>query len=65
MRCVVVDAASCADDDTLVGGGEYYKDVEISDSESSLESGDADGDGECGLGRKRTLRVVIRSRAFL
>jgi myosin protein heavy chain len=63
-----VDAAEIADDDTLVGAGEcYYKDVEVSESEIGDEERENEGEdgGGCGIKRKRTIRVIIRSRAFL
>ncbi|KAF2677463.1 hypothetical protein K458DRAFT_481368 [Lentithecium fluviatile CBS 122367] len=68
-RVVDVSASAVGDDDTLVGG-EYYKDVEVTDSEdgSGLEGSEGEGGNggkECGVKRKRTIRVVIRSRAFL
>lgn len=50
--------------------GELYKEkeveIEVSDSEppSDVES-DAGPHGGCGVKRKRTIRVVIRSRAFI
>lgn len=49
------------DAETLVGAsevGEKEVDVDVTDSEE--EEND-----ECGVKRKRTIRVVIRSRAFL
>jgi len=51
------------DEHTLVGEvGEKEIDVDITDDEASEEE---DKEGECGIKRKRTIRVVIRSRAFL
>lgn len=39
--------------------------IEITDDEaSSVDESEAGGDG-CGVKRKRTIRVVIRSRAFI
>ncbi|KAL6711588.1 hypothetical protein ACN47E_004522 [Coniothyrium glycines] len=39
-------------------------DVEVTDDDS--EDGDVGGSGdECGVKRKRTIRLIIRSRAFL
>ncbi|KAF1931919.1 uncharacterized protein M421DRAFT_323221 [Didymella exigua CBS 183.55] len=59
------------DMETLVEiDGELYKEkeveIEVSDSEppSDVESDAGPQDG-CGIKRKRTIRVVIRSRAFL
>lgn len=59
------------DNETLVEvDGELYKEkeveIEISDSEpeSDVESEAGPQDG-CGVKRKRTIRVVIRSRAFI
>jgi myosin protein heavy chain len=59
---VVVDLD---DDDgsTLVGGEVGEKEVDVDVTDDELESGDG-GEG-CGVKRKRTIRVVIRSRAFL
>lgn len=58
------------EDTTLVDGesgsmkGVKKMDVEISDEES--ESEDAVNSGnDCGVKRKRTIRLIIRSRAFL
>lgn len=61
------------EDETLVEvDGELYKEkeveIEVSDSESdSNPNSDAEsvGDRPCGVRRKRTIRVVIRSRAFI
>ncbi|KAL1656175.1 class II myosin [Didymella pomorum] len=59
------------DNETLVEvDGELYKEkeveIEVSDSEppsdTESEAGQQDG---CGVKRKRTIRVVIRSRAFI
>ena len=59
------------DNETLVEvDGELYKEkeveIEVSDSEpeSDAESDAGPQDG-CGIKRKRTIRVVIRSRAFI
>lgn len=59
------------DNETLVEvDGELYKEkeveIEVSDSEpeSDVESLAGPQDG-CGVKRKRTIRVVIRSRAFI
>lgn len=59
------------DNETLVEvDGELYKEkeveIEVSDSEfeSDVESEAGSRDG-CGIKRKRTIRVVIRSRAFI
>lgn len=59
------------DNETLVEvDGELYKEkeveIEVSDSEppSDTESDAGPQDG-CGVKRKRTIRVVIRSRAFI
>lgn len=48
---------------TLVGGefGEKEVDMEVSESEEENEQ----QEGGCGVRRKRTIRVIIRSRAFL
>lgn len=60
------------DDDgasTLIGNetsgmfGQKEIDMEVTDDESV--NGDDDRDEACRLKRKRTIRVVIRSRAFL
>jgi hypothetical protein len=69
---VGVHGGEATDDDTLVWG-EYYKDIEVTDSEDGGNDEELDGNGgamgkdgsECGVKRKRTIRVVIRSRAFL
>lgn len=60
------------DNETLVEvDGELYKEkeveIEVSDSEPPSDTdSDAGGPQEgCGLRRKRTIRVVIRSRAFI
>ena len=59
------------EDETLVEvDGELYKEKEVeievsdSDPDSDAESVSLPQDG-CGLRRKRTIRVVIRSRAFI
>jgi len=63
---VDIEAGQIADDDTLIGAGEcYYKDVEVSDSEGEERETDKIELKEGGLRRKRTIRVIIRSRAFL
>ena len=50
------------DEHTLVGEvGEKEIDVDVTDDEAS----EVEQEGECGIKRKRTIRVVIRSRAFL
>lgn len=51
---------------TLVGGDLGYMkekelDVEVTDDEEDVK----DGGEACGVKRKRTIRVIIRSRAFL
>lgn len=52
-----------ADDETLIGD-EVVKEIEIEEDD---ESGDEDGveNGTGKIKRKRTIRVIIRSRAFL
>ncbi|KAF2646481.1 hypothetical protein P280DRAFT_464695 [Massarina eburnea CBS 473.64] len=49
--------------------GDVVKEIEVSDYDGDSEREDEeDGmgmDRGCGLRRKRTIRVVIRSRAFL
>lgn len=53
------------DEGTLVGDGEQgikEVDVEITDDESDPDERVDEG---CDLKRKRTIRVIIRSRAFL
>lgn len=64
---VVVDLD---EDTTLVDGeagimkGIKEMEVEVTDDESDTEDADADNNG-CGIKRKRTIRLIIRSRAFL
>ena len=59
------------EDETLVEvDGELYKEkeveIEVSDSEFDSEGVlDAEPEDGCGIRRKRTIRVVIRSRAFI
>lgn len=60
---------------TLIAGsdegimqGIKQMDVEITDNEASDSDGEAhdrDPDFSCGIKRKRTIRLIIRSRAFL
>ncbi|KAH9880990.1 hypothetical protein J1614_001483 [Plenodomus biglobosus] len=60
---------------TLIAGsdegimqGIKQMDVEITDNEASdsdAEAHDKDPDFSCGIKRKRTIRLIIRSRAFL
>lgn len=55
------------DEGTLVGEGDQgvkEVDIEITDDESGSDHQGAEGD-RCGVKRRRTIRVVIRSRAFL
>lgn len=54
---------------TLVGAETSYIkekeiDVDITDSEDNADDEDLAGEG-CGVKRRRTIRVIIRSRAFL
>jgi hypothetical protein len=63
IREVVVETGDFTDGDTLVDGG-YVKEVEISDDDDSVQNDEVDGE-VCGIKRKRTIRVIIRSRAFL
>jgi hypothetical protein len=76
VKFLDVDVGERVDDaDTLVGEDAcYYKDVEVDDDEEEEEQEElqrvdsvrSTGGGEGGgLRRKRTIRVVIRSRAFL
>lgn len=59
------------DNETLVEvDGELYKEkeveIEVSDSEAGSDAeSDAGPQDGCGVKRKRTIRVVIRSRAFI
>lgn len=54
---------------TLVGHevGEKEIEMEVDDDDDEVVNGDADGaeQAESGIKRKRTIRVIIRSRAFL
>lgn len=62
LNPTVEEEAGDEDDQTLVVE-ESVKEIEITDDEDSgVEDVDKDG---CGLKRKRTIRIVIRSRAFL
>jgi myosin protein heavy chain len=61
LERVVIDLDDEHDGSTLIGAegevGEKEIEVDVTDDEGEEQ--------ECGLKRKRTIRVVIRSRAFL
>lgn len=60
------DEEEDGDEATLVDEKELLKEIEISDDEGSDSAEDEKGNADaCGVKRKRTIRVVIRSRAFL
>jgi hypothetical protein len=57
-------------DETLVDiDGELYKEkeveIDVTDSEYESEQEDDEPQQGCGIKRKRTIRVIIRSRAFI
>jgi hypothetical protein len=67
---VVINLDDDVDDgaSTLVGHeyGDKEIEMEVTDSEEEQDSGEqAQSLEECGVKRKRTIRVIIRSRAFL
>jgi hypothetical protein len=68
---VYINIDDDGDDDgasTLVGHMEYGEkevEMEVDDSESEYEEREVEVQDEGGLRRKRTIRVIIRSRAFL
>jgi hypothetical protein len=68
---IVVEEEEEDDNETLVEvDGELYKEkeveIEVSDSEAGSDAeSDAGPQDGCGVKRKRTIRVVIRSRAFI
>jgi hypothetical protein len=70
---VVINLDDDVDDgaSTLIGGLEYGDkeiDMEVTDSEGEGDQEQGQGippEGDCGVKRKRTIRVIIRSRAFL
>lgn len=64
--------SSHSDDGTLIGHdtdvGEKEIEMEIDEDSASQSESDEQGEQqseECGVKRKRTIRVIIRSRAFL
>jgi hypothetical protein len=69
MERVVLDLDEDDGASTLVGHehengmyGEKEVEMEVDDSEDEEDGRDG---GDCGVKRKRTIRVIIRSRAFL
>lgn len=64
MERVIIDLDDEHDGSTLVGAGEG--EGEVGEKEIEVDVTDDEGEEqECGVKRKRTIRVVIRSRAFL
>lgn len=60
---VDLDEANTLVNEEIGEQGVKKVDIELVDSDD--EAGAMDSGNECGVGRKRTIRVIIRSRAFL